>query len=538
MALAYKWRATLVVAFGSFMAVLDNTVVNVALPQIKDYFHIANYNDVVWVATAYFLAQAAIIPAVGYISDRVGTKVVFLTALALFTVGSALCAVAPNLPTLIVFRVFQGIGGGALFPIVFAIVFRVFPPSERGQASAAVGVPVLLAPAFGPTIGGYLTTTFDWHAIFTVNLPIGVLVFIAGLLILRGRKAEAAANGVIPTQFKRVFDFPGLILVMAGVTTLVYGISEAGNGSWTDPTVLTFMGIGAGLLIVFAIVELFVSRDPVLDLRLFRSYAFTIGNLLIGIVGAFFFGSVLLFPIFFQNVLNYSALNSGEVFILQGLMAATGVVISGRLYNRVGPRPLVVVGLTLVVIATIRLTQFDLQTTGWSIQGWMVVRGLGFGMTNTPLQTFTLSRVDNRSMARASSLLNVLRQIFSAVGVAFTTTYLTQNTTNHATQLATVAQQQLAQQSPTGFAGACVSQFAAQGQAAVQACLGNAIGMRALTSAVDDGFTVVLFGTLVGVVIAIFMGRDINVQNLKQRARNADPALPTEEILEAVAIME
>lgn len=533
MRLEYKWRATLIVAIGLFMAVLDNTVVNVALPQIKDYFHIANYNDVVWVATAYFLAQAAIIPAVGYVSDRIGTKLVFLVALALFTLGSGLCALAPNLPMLIIFRVFQGIGGGALFPIVFAITFRIFPPNERSIASATVGVPVLLAPAFGPTIGGYLTTTFSWHEIFTINLPIGVLAFIAAAMILRGRAAERAAlGGVTPAQ-RQSFDLLGLVLVISGVTTLVYGISEAGTRGWTDQTVISFMSVGAALLVAFALVELFVARDPVIDLRLFGTYSFTVGNLLLGAMGAFFFGGVILFPIFFQTVLNYSPLNSGEIFILQGSTATLGVLLSGRLYNRVGPRPLAFIGLTLVAVTTIRLTQFDLNTTGWSIQGWMILRGLGFGLTNTPLQTFTLSRVNNRAMARASSLLNVLRQIFAAIGVAVLTTYLAQTTTSHAQSLNDQIQQGLTANPPTGAAAACLAQVGAQGQAVVQACLGQYISQHALVSGVDDTFVVVLIGLASAAFLALFMGRDRNVQDLKLKQcevqRNPEPQTDAEE---------
>src|SRR5258708_30628284 len=163
----------------------------------------------------------------GYISDRIGTKTVFLTALALFTFGSGLCAVAPNEHLLIAFRVLQGVGGGALFPMAFAIIFRVFPPAERGPASAALGVPVLLAPAFGPTIGGYLTTTFDWHAIFTINLPVGVIAFVLALFVLRGQGADRAITGE-PARDTGRLDAVGLVLAMIGFTLLVYGITQAG----------------------------------------------------------------------------------------------------------------------------------------------------------------------------------------------------------------------------------------------------------------------------------------------------------------------
>src|SRR5689334_9487412 len=227
------------------MAVLDNTIVSVARPQMQAYFH-TDLDTINWVSTAYFLAQAAVIPITGYLSDLIGSKRVFLTALAIFTIGSALCAIAPNEHLLIAFRVLQGIGGGALFPTAFAITFRVFPPTERGLAGAVIGVPVLLAPAFGPTVGGLLTTAFDWHAIFLVNLPIGVIAFLLGFFILRGRGADAAVAGE-PAADRGRFDVLGLVLAMTGFTALVYGITEAGNSSWGDQKVVTALVAGAVL---------------------------------------------------------------------------------------------------------------------------------------------------------------------------------------------------------------------------------------------------------------------------------------------------
>jgi EmrB/QacA subfamily drug resistance transporter len=233
---AYRWRVATVVVVGLFMAILDTTIVSVTLPQMQKAFH-TDFVTITWVASAYFLAQAAVIPIVGYLSDRVGTKPIFLTALILFTVGSALCAFAPTKEALIAFRVFQGIGGGALFPMAFAIIFRIFPPTERGQVNALLGIPAVMAPGFGPTIGGYLSTSFTWNAIFLINLPIGVIALILALLVLPGRNAEPE-NQARPTG-KNSFDIPGLVLSMLGFSMLIYGITEAGSKGWSNSTVLT-----------------------------------------------------------------------------------------------------------------------------------------------------------------------------------------------------------------------------------------------------------------------------------------------------------
>jgi EmrB/QacA subfamily drug resistance transporter len=272
MRLSYRWQATLVIALGLLMAILDNTIVSVVLPQMARAFH-TDFQTITWVGTGYFLANAAVIPIVGYMSDRIGTKTIFLIALALFTLGSGLCAFAPNEQFLIAFRVLQGIGGGAMLPVAMAIIFRLFKPTERAGAISILLVPLLLGPAFGPTLGGYLATNFNWNAIFTINLPIGVVAFILALFVLRNNKAEHEANDQ-EMGSPQGFDFLGLVLSMGAFTTLVYGINQAGSRGWGDTTVVSFLVVGGVLLLAFMIVEL-RTQDPVMDIRLFRNYTFT-----------------------------------------------------------------------------------------------------------------------------------------------------------------------------------------------------------------------------------------------------------------------
>jgi len=514
MRLDYKWQAALITALGLFMAVLDNTIVSVALPQMADAFH-TDFGTITWVATAYFLAQAAVIPVTGYLADRIGTKTVFLSALAIFTLGSALCAIAPTHTALIAFRVLQGVGGGALFPTAFAIIYRVFPPTERGPASAVIGVPILLAPAFGPTIGGYLTTTFDWHAIFTINLPIGVVAFTLAALFLRGRSADQAAMGEAPVA-GRSFDLLGLVLAMGGFTTLVYGITEAGPHGLGDHTVQIYLAVGAVLLIAFVLVEL-RSNDPVMDMRLFKNYTFTISNVLMWALGAFLFGSLFLLPYFFEQVQGLTPLSAGEILISQGLSAAVATVVAGALYNRVGPRIMAFLGFALVTAGTWGFAHMDVTTTGQSLQGYLILRGLGLGFINIPLQTLALSVVSNRAMARASSLVNVTRQVASALGVAILTAYLTQSATSHGNDIAAAFQQR----PPTGIAAACIKaagvtvptpQDLAAHMPAIQAC----VVQHATTLGLNDTFMFVMIACGVCAILALFVGRDPAVQAAKE----------------------
>ena len=510
MHLSYRWQATLVIALGLLMAILDTTIVSVVLPQIATAFH-TDYQTITWVGTGYFLANAAVIPIVGYLSDRIGSRTMFLIALALFTIGSGLCVIAPNAQFLIAFRILQGVGGGALVPVAMAIIFRLFGPMERAGAMVLLMVPLLLGPAFGPTLGGYLATSFSWNAIFTINLPIGVVAFILALLVLRGNAAEREANGSDQPGTHR-FDLLGLVLSMAGFSAFVYGITRAGINGWGDATVIAFLVVGGVLLIAFTIVELLV-KDPVMDLRLFRNYTFTISNILIWITTAVLFGNLFLLPLFFERVEGLSALTTGEIVISQGLAMAVGLAISGRLYNKVGPRILSVVGAVLVAISMIGFIRLDVTTTGADLQPWLILRGLGLGLVAQPLQTLAVSVVRNQQMAKATSLISSTKTAFGAIGVAVLTTYLAQQSTTHAKDIAAG----FLTRPPSGVAAACVQQVGQHAQV-LQAC----VAQHAVTMALNDTFLFALIGCAICAVLALFLGRDPAIEAAKQAKKRGE----------------
>ena len=513
MKLTYRWQATLVIALGLLMAILDTTIVSVVLPQIATAFK-TDYQTITWVGTGYFLANAAIIPIVGYLSDRIGSKTTFLIALALFTVGSGLCVLAPSQHWLIAFRVLQGIGGGALLPVAMAIIFRMFGPTERAGAMVVLMVPLLLGPAFGPVLGGYLATNFSWNAIFTINLPIGVVAFLLALLVLRGKAAEREANASSQPGAQG-FDLPGLVLSMAGFTAFVYGINRAGTDGWGDAGVITGLSVGGALLLAFVVVEL-LAKDPVLELRLFRSYTFTISSMLLWVTSGVLFGSIFLLPLFFERVENLSALSTGEILISQGLAMAVGLGVSGRLYNRVGPRMLAVIGAALVTISMIGFTHLEVTTTGADVQIWLILRGLGLGLIMQPLQTLTVSVVSNRLMAKASSLISSTRTAFGAIGVAVLTTYLTQQSATHAKDIAAG----LATRPLSGVAATCVQQVGLHARA-LQGC----VAQHAVTMGLNDTFLFSLIGCAICAGLAFFVGRDPAIEAAKA-AKASGEALP------------
>jgi hypothetical protein len=300
---------------------------------------------------------------------------------------------------------------------------------------------------------------------------------------------------------------------MIGFTAVVYGISEASSRGWGDGTVLVSLIAGGVVLVAFVITELLVS-DPVMDVRLFLNYTFSIANVLTWALAAFLFGSLFLLPFFFERIQGLTPLSAGEILIVQGLASAAGVVVSGGLYNRVGPRIMAIVGFALVTVGTLGLTQLTVTTTGLSLQGWLALRGFGLGLVNIPMQTLALSVVSNKAMARASSLVNVTRQVFSAVGVSVLTTYLTQRVTTHGGEVAAAFQQRPL----TGIAASCAP-LANHGAAAVRACVVQHITAQGL----NDTFTVVMIACAVCIVMALFVGRDPAIQAARRAAASGEP---------------
>jgi EmrB/QacA subfamily drug resistance transporter len=510
-----KWIIAVVVSLGMAMATLDATIVSVILAQLQDAFH-TDFETINWVSSGYFLAQAAVVPIIGYLSDRLGSKWVFITALAVFTAASLLCALSPTKEALIAFRVLQGIGGGGLVPMAFAIIYRIFPPNERGKVTGVVSLPIMLAPAFGPTLGGYLSTNFNSSAVFMVNVPFGIVVVLLSFLVLPRRTLDQSEQ---TPEVSKSFDILGLLLSMVGVTMLVCGVSLAAAKGWGDVTVWALLAIGTVFLIVFIIVELRVS-DPVLDLRLFRNYTFSISNILMWLTFAVFAGGLFLLPLFFEKVQGDTSLVAGSYLIGQGLAITVGIFTSGLLYNRIGPRFLMVFGLLVMIVGTYGLTQIDVHTTGQDLQLWLILRGFGLGLTYQPLQTLTLSVVSNKGMAKASSLVSTARQVTTAVAVALLTTYLAQQTITHENEIGDALQAGLRTHNLTGVAATCVA-----GPTLNPTALKLCVEQHALATGMADTFWFILILTATCVPLALVAGRDPAVEVLKQakRVKASDP---------------
>lgn len=418
--LDYKWILAMVVILGVFMSILDQTIVNIAIPRLQTAFG-ADIHSVQWVLTGYILAQGVATPLAAFFADTLGIKRFYLFSLAAFTIGSALCGIAWSLPVLIIFRVVQGLGGAALFPLSITLMFRAFPPAERGIAMGSFGVPALLAPAIGPTLGGYLVTYSGWQLIFYINVPIGLLALLLSALFIREFRAERRPR----------FDFLGCIFVAVGLATTLYALSSASTDGWGSTTVLGFLGVGLFSLLLFVVTELVVANrggDPLLDLRLFANGPFRAAIIANIFVIFSLFGGLFLFPIYLQNFRQLSAFQSGLILLPQALASMVSVLIGGRLVDRLGVRTVMIPGLIVLAFATWQLTFLDTHTSyGW-LQFLLILRGLALGLTVQPLTVAMMSDVHPRQLAQASALSTVSRSVSSSLGIAILATVVqTQN---------------------------------------------------------------------------------------------------------------
>ncbi len=504
--LEYKWIVAFTVVLGVFMSILDQTIVNIAIPRLQTAFG-ADIHSVQWVLTAYTLTQGVVTPTAGYFADRFGTKRSYMIGLAAFTLGSALCGLAWNLPTLIFFRILQGAGGAALFPLSITMLFREFPPQERGLASGFFGIPALLAPALGPSLGGYLVTYAGWQAIFYINLPIGIAaVILVGIFIRE-----------TPLQRGRTFDIIGFVLAAAGLAMLLYGFSDASTDGWGSAKVQSFLIGGLLVLVIFVITELVIANrggQPLLDLRLFKNAIFTTSIIASLFVIFSLFGGVFLFPIYLQSLRGQSAFAAGLILLPQALASMVSVIIGGRLVDRIGVRAVMIPGLLILAFATWQLTFLTANSPFLWIQAMLIIRGLGLGLCVQPLTVAGLSEISPRDLAQASSLNTVARAVSSSMGIAVLATFVQTQSRVHYDFLAT----QVTASSPLGqllpqLQALFVSRGASllDAQSAALQVIDGLLRKQAYILAIQNAFTFSLVVAFMAIIAVLFVRKSRTV---------------------------
>ena len=410
---SHRWWVLGVIVIGSFMSILDATVVNIALPKLISVFS-TDVHGAQWVLTGYLLALAMVIPLTGFADETLGGKRVYIVTIALFTVASALCGIAWSLNVLIFFRILQGLGGGLIQPLGMSLLLREFRPEERGTALGFFGIPVMLAPAVGPILGGYLVQYVDWRFIFYINVPVGIIAVIAASRILH--------EGVIHHNQK--LDAWGIALAGFGSAALLFGIDNGPTDGWGSTWVVLELLAGAFALIAFVFVEL-NTKQPLLELRLFKTVNFSTAVFVTLIVQVGLFGAMFLLPVFLENLQGLGAMETGLLWLPQSLVVAMVMPLSGRIFDRFGPTVVLVPGIALLVVATWLFSHLTLGTSTLTVVGILVVRGAGMGLAMMPATTAAMNAVPRHLIPRASALTSAVQRIAGSFGAAIMATELT-----------------------------------------------------------------------------------------------------------------
>ncbi len=420
---AYRWWVLANIMVGTFMAVLDATIVDVSMPKIMATFG-ASIDKIEWIITAYMLAFAVMLPTSGWVAEHFGYKRTYFTALVFFTLGSMLCGMAWNEDALIFFRVVQALGGGMMMPVGMAIVTREFPPEQRGVALGFWGIAAAASISFGPLIGGYLIDSLSWQSIFSVNVPVGLVGMVATFIIQREYKTETT----------RSFDLVGFVSMAVFLVALLIALAD-GNavwniGGWHSPFILGCFAVAAMALVIFLYTELTVEH-PLIDLSLLKNFNYGVSCIVLFIFGLGMFGSTFIQPLYLQNSLGYTAMQSGAVFLPVGLIQGFMSPISGRLADKINPKIPTVIGISLLSCGMILNSFLSLQSEQHQIMLPLIMRGFGMGILFTPLSTIALSGIPRERMAQASGIFNVIRQVGGSFGVAMLGTIMMQRNIFH-----------------------------------------------------------------------------------------------------------
>jgi EmrB/QacA subfamily drug resistance transporter len=401
-----KWRVLTVVCVAVFMLLLDITVVNVALPNIQHELN-TSFTELQWVVDAYALTLAAMMLNAGSLGDLLGRKRVFLVSIALFTIASALCGAAQSPTWLIVARGAQGIGGAGMFAVSLAIISQEFHGRERGTAFGIWGATVGAAVAIGPLVGGALTTYVGWRWIFFVNVPIGVVCVAGGILELRESRDEEHGG----------FDLAGLVTLTAGLFALIIGLFRGNDWGWSSGRVIGLFVAAVVLLVGFAAIEL-RQEKPMFDFHLFRIPTFTGAQITAFVIASGMFAQFLFIPLYLENVLGYSAVKTGVIFLPLSLISFVVAPFAGRLSARYPVRWFLGGGLAVVGVALVLLHGLTLSSTATALIPGFIVGGIGIGLVNAPLAATAVSVVEPRRAGMASGINNTFRQVGIATGIA------------------------------------------------------------------------------------------------------------------------
>lgn len=413
-----KWLVTLAVIPSTTLFSIDMSVVNVALPYIKGSMS-ASIEEITWVITGYMLSGVVLMPLVSFFSSLLGRKNYYMLSVLLFTVSSLLCGVAWDLPSIVVFRLLQGMGGGALIPLAQAILAETFPREEQGTAMAIFSLAIVLGPAIGPYLGGWIVTNYSWPWVFYVNLPIGLINLVLLYMFIEDPPFIQKLKGGV--------DWFGITFLTIGLGAMQIVLTDGEYKDWFSSNyIVTLTIISVVAIALFIATELY-SEHPAVNLKVLKDINLSANSFLSMVFSLGMFGSLFLLPMFLQNIMGYSAYDAGLAIMSRGLAMAFAMPLAGKLFNKLGPKFLVGTGFVLSIVSSIQLGSLSLEMGFWEIFWPQFIQGIGFGFIIVSLNVSSLLTIENTFKTDASGLYNLIRQVAGSIGIAMLATMMDNN---------------------------------------------------------------------------------------------------------------
>ncbi|HDC7790430.1 DHA2 family efflux MFS transporter permease subunit [Staphylococcus aureus] len=475
--------------FGMFIAILNQTLLNVALPKINTEFNISASTGQ-WLMTGFMLVNGILIPITAYLFNKYSYRKLFLVALVLFTIGSLICAISMNFPIMMVGRVLQAIGAGVLMPLGSIVIITIYPPEKRGAAMGTMGIAMILAPAIGPTLSGYIVQNYHWNVMFYGMFIIGIIAILVGFVWFKLYQYTTNPKA----------DIPGIIFSTIGFGALLYGFSEAGNKGWGSVEIETMFAIGIIFIILFVIRELRM-KAPMLNLEVLKFPTFTLTTIINMVVMLSLYGGMILLPIYLQNLRGFSALDSGLLLLPGSLIMGLLGPFAGKLLDTIGLKPLAIFGIAVMTYATWELTKLNMDTPYMTIMGIYVLRSFGMAFIMMPMVTAAINALPGRLASHGNAFLNTMRQLAGSIGTAILVTVMTTQTTQHLSAFG----EELDKTNPVvqDHMRELASQYG--GQEGAMKVLLQFVNKLATVEGINDAFIVTTIFSIIALILCLFL---------------------------------
>ncbi|WP_407272594.1 DHA2 family efflux MFS transporter permease subunit [Radiobacillus sp. PE A8.2] len=414
-----KLPITIIMVLGAFVAILNQTLMNIALPVMMTELDITE-NTAQWLTTIFMLVNGIAIPITAFLMEKFSTRKLFITAMSLFAIGTLICAVAPSFSIILVGRVVQAAGAGIIMPLLTNVILSLFPIEKRGAAMGLIGLAMMSAPAIGPTLSGWIVQNYSWRVLFYIILPIAIIDVILAFFLLRNVTKLSNPKVDILSIILSTFAFGGLL----------YGFSTAGNAGWGELEVILSFIVGGVTMVIFVARQL-VLKTPMLEFRVFKYNMFTLTTIINVVVTMAMFAAMILIPIYLQNIRGFSPLESGLLLLPGALISAFMSPITGKLFDKIGARPLALVGLAITVVTTFFFTDLSDSTTYMHMMVLYSARMVGISMIMMPIMTAGLNQLPTKYYSHGTAMANTLRQVSGAIGTAFLITVMSNRRTDH-----------------------------------------------------------------------------------------------------------